>query len=151
MPHHKDHNEQSHAECRAEVGERDILVLAKVALELRVFCQRDDGGIVREEGHSSTQRCHAREVKERTHERSEQFLQERYHPEIYEQASDGAGDNADTHKVKDRVEQEVVRRVHNGVEGVSEPHHPCQIGKQADNGEQAKDGGECFAEFLTER
>ena len=33
------------------------------------------------------------------------------------------------------VEQEVVRRVHDGVEGVSEPHHPCQIGKQADNGE----------------
>ena len=55
LPYHEHHDEQSHAEGGAEIGERNELVFLEVAAETLVLRQRDDGGIVRQECHHGSE------------------------------------------------------------------------------------------------
>ena len=63
LAYHEDNDDESHAECRSEVGERDELVLLEITAELAVLRERDDGRVIAEEGKDGSQRGHAREVE----------------------------------------------------------------------------------------
>ena len=94
LPHHEHHDEQTHTEGRAEVGERDKLIFLEITAEALVLRQRDDGRIVRQEGHYG-----------------------------YKQAAYGARDDADAHEIKHGVEQKVVGGLHYGVKHIGHAHY----------------------------
>ena len=122
LPYHEHHDEQSHAEGGAEIGERNELVFLEVAAETLVLRQRDDGGIVRQECHHGSERGHSGQVEQRAHERAEQLLEQADDTELDEEAAYGARDDADAHKVEHGVEQQVVGGFHNSVEHVGHAH-----------------------------
>ena len=122
LPHHEHHDEQPHTEGRAEVGERDKLIFLEITAEALVLRQRDDGRIVRQEGHYGSERCHSGQIEKRTHERAEQLLEQAHHAELYKQAADGARDDADAHEIKHGVEQKVVGGLHYGVKHIGHAH-----------------------------
>lgn len=130
LTRHEHDDEQTHTERRTEVGERDELVFLEVACEALVVRKRDDGGVVGEERHHGAQRRHARQIEDRSHQRSQRSFEQRNHAELYEHPAYGAGYHADAHKIEYGVEQQVVRRAHDGVEHVGHTHHHAQIAEE---------------------
>ena len=137
---HEGYHHQAHAEGGAEVGERDELVFLEVAGEVVVLGQRDDGGVVGEEGHHGAQSRHAGQVVERLHQRPQDILHQAHHAELGEQLADGTHQHTDGHDVEHRLEQQVIGRLHEGVEHVRQCH---AVGQEAEEGEEAhqKDEG----------
>ena len=119
---HEGNHHQPHAEGRTEVGERHQLVFLEVLREILVFRQRDDGGVVAQESHHRTQRRHARQVEQRLHQRTQQVLQQSHHAELREQLAYRAHQHADGHDVEHRLHQQVIGRLHEGVEHVRQRH-----------------------------
>ncbi len=130
LTRHEHDDEQTHAERRTEVGERDELVFLEVACEALVVCKRDDGGVVGEERHHGAQRRHARQVEDRSHQRSQRAFEQRNHAELHEHPAYGAGYHADAHQIEYGVEQQVVRRAHDGVEHVGHTHHHAEVAEE---------------------
>ena len=139
LSHHKNNDNQAHTKGCTEVGKRDILVFLEVRAESFVLRQRNDCGIIRQESHDRSQRSHARQIKQRPHQRTENHFQQVDNAELYEQLTDSTRQNADTHQVEHRIEQQVMCRVHDGVEHVSHAHlitnktKKCRYHQQTDN------------------
>ena len=139
---HEDDDDETHAEGGAEIGERDILELLEMTGELLVLREGDDGGIVAQEGHHGTKRCHAGQIEERLHERLEEFFEQVDHAELHEEFAEGAGEHADAHEVEHGVEQQVVGRIHDGVEHVGNTHLHGDTAENGYDNEQAEHSGE---------
>ena len=67
----------------------------------------------------------------------DQFLKQTDNTELNENLANGTCNHADSHEVEDRVEQQVVRRVHDSVEHVCRTHLRCQIAEQGKKYHQA--------------
>ena len=130
---HENNDDESHSEGRSEVRERNELVFLEIAGEMLVFRERDDGGVVREERQHGTQRGHARQVEQRFHQRTQQLLEQINHAKFHENLADGTREHADGHQVEAGVEQQVVGRVHHGVEHRRCAHFPAQKREQANH------------------
>ena len=130
LTRHEHNDEQTHAERRTEVGERDELVFLEVACEALVVRKRDDGGVVGEERHHGAQRRHARQIEDRSHQRSQRAFEQRNHAELHEHPAYGAGYHADAHQIEYGVEQQVVRRAHDSVEHVGHTHHHAEVAEE---------------------
>ena len=99
--------------------------------------QRDDGGIVGQEGHHCTQRGHTGEVKEWFHQGTQQALQHFNYTKLYKDFTDSSGQYADTHQVEHGVDQQVMCRFHHGVEHIGHAHDAAQITEDKNHNEQA--------------
>ena len=129
VANHGNHDHEPHAKGSSKVGEGNELVLLEIGAEGFVLGQGDDGRIVRQEGHHGTQRRHAGKIVERLHERAQEALQERHHAKLRHQLGQRAREYGNAHQVEHGIEQEVVRRVHDGFEHVAAPHAPPQQGE----------------------
>ena len=142
LAYHEDDDNESHTEGRAEVGERDELVLLEIAAELAVLRERDDGGVVAEECEHRSQRCHSGEIEERCHDGTEDALYHVHHAKLHENLSQGSGDDADTHEVQDGVEQQIVGGSHDGVQHVGKTHATGEIAEEDNDDKEAGDAPE---------
>lgn len=148
LAHHEHHHQKAHAEGRAEIGEGYELEFLEIRAETLVACQRDDGGVVAEEGHHGAQRGHAREVEEGPHQRAEDALEHLHHAKLHEDAAYCSRENADAHEIEHRVEQQVVGRVHHGVEHIGKSHRLSDEIKEAKHHRQAYDARIAAERFL---
>ena len=137
LPYHENDDDESHTEGSAEVGQRNELIFLEVAGEMLVFRKCDDGGIVGKKRQHGAQRGHTGQIEQRAHQRAEQLLQQVDHAKLYEHLADGTRQHADGHQIETRVQQQVVGRMHHGVEHRGCTHFPSQQGEQAHHDEQA--------------
>ena len=128
---HKGNDNQAHTEGGAEVGQRHQLVFLEVACKVVVLGQRDDGGVVAEEGHHGSQCSHTGQVEEGFHQRPQYVLHQAHNAKFGQQFRDGAHQHADGHNVEHRLEQQVVGRLHKGVEHIGQRHPVCQEAEEA--------------------
>ena len=136
---HGDEHHETHSEGGAKVGERHQLVLLEIRRERTVLAERDDGRVVGQEGHDGTQGGNAGKVEKRLHQRTQHLLEQSDHAEFCHQLGQSSGEDGDTHQVEHGIQQQVVRRVHHGLEHVSsahsgteEPEHDYQYGQEDD-------------------
>ena len=148
LRNHEDDNQQTHAEGCAKVCERDELELLEVRAKALILSQRDNRGVVRQEGHDSTQRCHARKVEQRLHQGAQDALQEAHNTKLHEDTAKSTSDNADGHEVEDGIEQQVVCRLHNGIKHIRKTHDRAYRAEDADNNNKAEDTNEVLADAL---
>ena len=137
LPHHKHNNQKAHTKGCTKVGERYILELFEIGAEALVLCKRYDGRVVAQEGEHGTQRCHTRQVKQRLHKRAQEFFEQRHHAELHKHAAYGTRDDTNGHKIEYRIQQQVVRRAHNGVKHIGRAHLQCQVAEQQEEHHQA--------------
>ena len=121
----------------AEIDQRNMLVLLEVSGKTLVLAEGYDGRIVAQECEHCCQRGHARHVEYWAHNGTEQALKEVHYAKLNEYLAQGSGDDAHAHEVKYGVEQEVVCRVHDGVEHVGESHNITHITKEQANDNEA--------------
>ena len=138
---HKSNHDQAHTEGRAEVGQRNELVFLEIAVEVLVVRQSDDGGIVAEERHHGSQGRHARQVVERLHQWAQEVFQQTYHTEFGEQLADGAHEYADGHDVEHGFKQQVICRLHKGVQHLGQGH---LVSQETEEGEEDDEEDESF-------
>ena len=124
---HEHHHEQSHAEGRAEVGQRDELIDLEVACERLVTRQGDNGRIIAQERHHAGQDSHAGQVIDGPHDGPQQLLQQIDHAELGEDAPKGPGQYRDSHQIEHGVQQQAVGCSHHGVYHVAQSHYVTQI------------------------
>ena len=120
---HKHDDKQTHTECGTEVCQRDKLIFLEIAGEALFVSEGDNGRVVGEECHYCTEGSHAREIEDRTHERTKHALQQCYYSKFHEHSAQCTCDNADTHQIEYCVEQQVVCGFHDSVEHVWHAHH----------------------------
>ena len=144
LTHHKDDDEQAHTEGCAEVRQRDELVLAEEACELLVVSQRDDGGVVAEEGEHSAEGGCAGQVEEGLHQRAEDFLKERHHAELAENLAQRSRDDADGHKEEASIDEQVEGRLHDGVHHIGHAHNMAEVAEDEKDDNEARDAFKSF-------
>ena len=127
--YHKHHHHKAHTKGGAEVGERNQLIFAKVAAEADILAKADDCRVVAHEGHHRTKGCHTGQIVERSHERTQQFLEYGNHAKLHKQAAKCAGEYGDSHKIEHRLQKQMVARVHHCVEHIGCAHHISHISK----------------------
>ena len=135
LSHHEDDHDEAHTEGRTEVGQGDVLELLEVATEVGVLCQRDDGGVVAEEGQDGAQRGHTRKVENRLHERAQDLLDEVHYAKLHKHLTQRAREHTDGHEVEASVEQKVVCGVHHGVEHGGSTHSVSDVTEERTNDE----------------
>ena len=137
LAYHKDQHQQAHAEGCAEIYQRHVLVLLEVACKALVLTEGNDCRIVTEESEYRRQRSHTGHIEHGAHDGTQKALQQVHHSELHENLAQSTGYHAHAHQVEHGVEQQVVCRVHNGVEHVGKSHHTAHISKQGNDDEQA--------------
>lgn len=124
LPDHEYQYQHAHAESRAEVRNGNELVLAEIAAEALIFCQRNNGRIIGQEGEHRPQSRHPGKIEEGAHERAQQSLQQAHHTKRHKQAPQCPGEHTDGHEVENRINEQVMRRFHNRIEHGGRPHLP---------------------------
>jgi len=119
---HGNNNDEAHAEGRTEVGQGDELVFLEEGGEATVLGQGDDGRVIREESHYGTQGGNAREVIQGFHHGTQEALQQGNHAELRHELGQRTRKHCNAHKVENRIEQQVVGRVHHGPDHVAAAH-----------------------------
>ena len=137
---HEGHHHQTHSEGSTEIGQRDELVLLEIAVEVLVVCQGDDGWVVAEESHHSAQGSYAREVIKRLHQRTQQVLQQTHYAKLGEKFADGTHEHTDGHDVEHGLEQQVISRLHEGVQHFRQAHLIGQQPKESEEDNEKDDG-----------
>ena len=136
---HEGHHHQTHTKRGTEVGQRSNLVLLKVATEGLIFRQRDDGGVVAQEGHHSTKGCHTREVVKRLHQRLQHLLQQHHHTKLHEEFTDGTCHHRDGHNIEHCFYQQLICCIHKRVQHIRQTHLDGEAGEETEEQHQKDD------------
>ena len=122
VANHGDDDHEAHTEGGTEVGEGNELVFLEIGREVTVLGQGDDGRVVAQESHDAAQGCHAGQVIQGFHEGTQHAFQQFYHTEFRHQFGQGAREDGDAHEVEYGIQQQVVGRVHHGLEHIAAAH-----------------------------
>ena len=103
--------------------------------------QGDNGRVVAKKSHYCSQSGHTRQVVKRLHQRTQQVLQQTHHTKLGEQLTDGSHQHTDGHDVEYGLKQQVVGRLHEGVQHLGQRH---LIGQEPEEGEEDDEENEGF-------
>ena len=137
---HGDDHHEAHAESRTEVGQGDELVFLEVSGETAVLGQGDDGRVIGKEGHDGTQGRYTGQVVQGLHQGTQEAFQQGNHAEFRHQFGQGTGEHGNAHQVEHRVQQQVMGRVHQGLDHVAAAHFGAQQAEETDKEGQENQG-----------